>query len=91
MSMNIRPTRRAGFSLIELLMAIFILGIGIISIASLFPAGIAQQRGAMDDQVGPLAGSHGDLVQRNGCRQQTAVGADLLEVISGRQGQRVHA
>lgn len=35
-------------------MAIFILGIGIISIATLFPAGIAQQRKAMDDQVGPL-------------------------------------
>ena len=54
MSRNPATSRRAGFSLIELLMAIFILGIGIISIASLFPAGIAQQRGAMDDQVGPL-------------------------------------
>jgi len=46
--------RRRAFSLVELLMAIFILGIGIISIATLFPAGIAQQRKAMDDQVGPL-------------------------------------
>ena len=45
---------RFGFSLVELLMAIFILGIGIISIATLFPAGIAQQQKAMDDQVGPL-------------------------------------
>ena len=45
---------RRGFSLVELLMAIFILGVGIISIASLFPAGIAQQRKAMDDQIGPL-------------------------------------
>jgi prepilin-type N-terminal cleavage/methylation domain-containing protein len=45
---------RRGFSLVELLMAIFILGIGIISIASLFPAGIAQQQAAMNDQVGPL-------------------------------------
>lgn len=35
-------------------MAIFILGIGVISIASLLPAGIAQQQAAMDDQVGPL-------------------------------------
>ncbi|MDG2201356.1 MAG: prepilin-type N-terminal cleavage/methylation domain-containing protein [Phycisphaerales bacterium] len=53
-----RPIARSGprraFSLVELLMAIFILGIGIISIATLFPAGIAQQRKAMDDQVGPL-------------------------------------
>ena len=48
------PVVRRGFSLVELLMAIFILGIGIISIATLFPAGIAQQQKAMDDQVGPL-------------------------------------
>ena len=47
-------TRRRGFSLVELLMAIFILGIGVISIASLLPAGIAQQQAAMDDQIGPL-------------------------------------
>jgi type II secretory pathway pseudopilin PulG len=53
--MTQRSTSRIrAFSLVELLMAIFILGIGIISIASLFPAGIAQQRAALDDQAGPL-------------------------------------
>ncbi|MEE2720121.1 MAG: prepilin-type N-terminal cleavage/methylation domain-containing protein [Planctomycetota bacterium] len=57
--MNTKPRTivhgdRRAFSLVELLMAIFILGIGIISIATLFPAGIAQQQKAMDDQVGPL-------------------------------------
>ena len=36
-------SRRRGFSLIEVLLAVFILGIGVISIAALFPAGIAQQ------------------------------------------------
>ena len=35
-------------------MAIFILGIGIISIAALFPAGIAQQRRSLDDVTGPV-------------------------------------
>ncbi|MBT4530807.1 MAG: prepilin-type N-terminal cleavage/methylation domain-containing protein, partial [Phycisphaerae bacterium] len=43
-----------GFSLIELLLAIFILGIGVISIATLFPAGIAQQLKTTDDVIGPI-------------------------------------
>lgn len=47
------PGRR-GFSLIELLMAIFILGIGLISIASLLPAGIVLQQRAEDELMGPL-------------------------------------
>ena len=47
------PVRR-GFSLIELLMAIFILGIGLISIASLFPAGISMQQRAEDEINGPI-------------------------------------
>lgn len=46
--------KRRGFSLVEMLLAIFILGIGVISIASLFPAGIALQRQATDDVVGPI-------------------------------------
>ncbi len=46
-------TRRA-FSLVELLLAVFILGIGIIGISALFPAGIAQQRQAADDVMGPI-------------------------------------
>jgi hypothetical protein len=47
------PSARA-FSLVEMLLAVFILGIGVISIAALFPAGIALQRQASDDTVGPL-------------------------------------
>ena len=46
--------RATGFSLVEMLLAVFILGIGVISIASLFPAGIALQRQATDDLVGPV-------------------------------------
>ncbi len=45
--------QRFGFSLVEVLLAIFILGIGVISIVSLFPAGIAQQRQSVDDIIGP--------------------------------------
>jgi len=46
--------RATGFSLVEMLLAIFILGIGVISISALFPAGIALQRQANDDVVGPI-------------------------------------
>ena len=45
---------RLGFSLIELLLAIFILGVGVISIAAVFPAGIIQQRRTQDDVFGPV-------------------------------------
>lgn len=54
-----RQTRfRRGITLVEMLIAIFILGIGIISIAALFPAGIAQQRLAVDDAMGPVVANN---------------------------------
>ena len=53
--MRADSTRRTtGFSLVEMLLAIFILGIGVISISALFPAGIALQRQANDDVLGPI-------------------------------------
>lgn len=45
---------RRGFSLVEMLLAVFILGIGVVSISALFPAGIALQRQATDDLMGPI-------------------------------------
>src|SRR5688500_4855279 len=53
-----RPVRRPGFSLVEVLLAIFILGVGVISIAALFPAGIAQQRLSVDDIMGPTVANN---------------------------------
>lgn len=50
--------RGRGFSLIEVLLAIFILGIGVISIAALFPAGIAQQRRSVDDILGTIVANN---------------------------------
>ena len=43
-----------GFSLVEVLLAVFILGIGILSISVLFPAGIELQRQGKDAINGPL-------------------------------------
>jgi hypothetical protein len=45
---------RRAFSLVEMLLAVFILGIGVISIAALFPVGIVMQRQATDDVLGPV-------------------------------------
>lgn len=45
--------RARGFSLAEMLFAVFILGIGVISISALFPVGLTQQRRSVDAIVGP--------------------------------------
>lgn len=66
-----RPARRIhascarrAFSLIEVLIAIFILGVGVISIAALFPAGIAQQRQSTDDVLGPIVANNAISILR---------------------------
>ncbi len=56
--------RRRGFSLAEVLLALAILGVGLISIAALFPAGIAQQRRSQDALFGPIvAASALDIIR----------------------------
>ena len=59
------PALRRAFTLIELLLAVFILGIGIISVSALFPAGIAQQQRALDDQLGPVVAEAALGILRN--------------------------
>jgi hypothetical protein len=46
------------------LLAIFIMGIGVIAIAALFPAGIAQQRQSVDDVLGPIVANNALSVLR---------------------------
>ena len=46
----------AGFALVEVLIAIFILAIGMISVATIFPVAIHQSRQATDDIVGQMVG-----------------------------------
>ena len=55
---------RRAFNLVELLLAVFILGIGIIGISALFPAGIAQQRQANDDIMGPIVADNAMAILR---------------------------
>jgi prepilin-type N-terminal cleavage/methylation domain-containing protein len=56
---------RRAFTLIELLLAVFILAIGIISVTALFPAGILQQQRAQDDQFGPVVAEAALGILRN--------------------------
>jgi prepilin-type N-terminal cleavage/methylation domain-containing protein len=68
---RVRTARRArGFSLVELLLAIFILGIGVISVAAVFPAGIALQRQTNDDTLGPMVAQHAISVLRSRVKQE---------------------
>ena len=60
--MNLTPAKtacRAGFSLVELLLSVFILAIGIISVSALFPAGIAQQQQTTDQPQPGSSRVHG--------------------------------
>ena len=61
-----RPAQ--GFLLIELLLSVFILAIGIISVSALFPAGIAQQQQSADDQLGPVVAEQALGLLRNRVR-----------------------
>ena len=61
-------SRRRGFSLIEVLLSVFILSIGVISIAALFPAGIAQQRQSVDDITGPIVAQNALAILRTKLR-----------------------
>ena len=47
------------FTLVEMLMAIGILAVGVIAIASMFPVGLTQQRRSQDAIVGPTIAGNG--------------------------------
>ena len=65
-----RQTRGRAFSLVEVLLSIFILGIGVIAVAALFPAGIAQQRYSVDDIVGPIVANNAMSILRSKVQQE---------------------
>jgi len=47
--MQTASKKRAGFSLIEVTLAIFVVGLGLLTLFSLFPAGLSQATTAQDD------------------------------------------
>jgi prepilin-type N-terminal cleavage/methylation domain-containing protein len=57
-------TRRA-FTLVELLLAVFILGIGVLGVAALLPSAIALQQRANDDVVGPIVADNAIAIIRS--------------------------
>ena len=67
-SLKPQASLRRSFSLIEVLLSVFILGIGVISIAALFPAGIAQQRQSVDDITGPIVAQNALAILRTKLR-----------------------
>ncbi|MFM8784997.1 MAG: prepilin-type N-terminal cleavage/methylation domain-containing protein, partial [Phycisphaerales bacterium] len=77
---------RRAFSLIELLLAVFILAIGIISVSALFPAGIAQQQQTTDDQLGPVVAEQALGLLRSRVRPEDFGSFEefgILSVLSG--------
>src|SRR5215510_7534796 len=60
---------RSGFSLIAVLLAVLILGVGVISSAALFPAGIVQQRLSVDDGMGPRVANNALSILRSKLKQ----------------------
>src|SRR5438309_8931756 len=44
-----RPTRRHGFTFMEILFAVMILGIGFIMVAAMFPAALKQTQGNIEE------------------------------------------
>ncbi len=58
----------------------FILGIGVISVAALFPAGIAQQRHSVDDVIGPVVANNALSVLRSKLRPEDFGSPTVLNV-----------
>src|SRR5262245_33847030 len=70
-----RPgTRRPGFSLLEVLTAIFIMGIGMLALLTLFPIGaLSMARGVRDDRAATMAANAASIATMFDLRKDLAV------------------
>ena len=80
---------RRAFSLIELLLSVFILAIGIISVSALFPAGIAQQQQTTDDQLGPVVAEQALGLLRSRVRPEDFGSFEEFGILIGLSGATV--
>ncbi len=73
-----KDNRGAGFSLIEVLIAVMVLAVGLLGLASVFPVVITQQRRASDVVLGGVAASE--------ARDQIAVNSDIAGELLSQDG-----
>ncbi|MFO0894608.1 MAG: prepilin-type N-terminal cleavage/methylation domain-containing protein [Phycisphaerales bacterium] len=66
----VRRRAARGFTLVELIVAILVLGVGLVALAAIFPAGITQQQFANDDTYGRVVAEHALSVIRSKVAQE---------------------
>src|SRR5262249_28244754 len=78
--------RRRAVTLVEVLIAIFLMGIGLMAILSLFPLGAAQMAQALKDQRAAEAATNaaalGRVLWRQTCDDDPITGADKFTVMT---------
>jgi hypothetical protein len=77
--MILRAHHRSGISLIEVLIAIFVLALGLLSVLTLFPLGAVEMAQAIKDDRCAQANNNASTLIRNYWRQQLAVPANQRE------------
>lgn len=67
--------RRAGFTLVELMLAIGILGVGLVMIGTAFPSAMLENKQSMDDTMATLVGQNAVAIARTRLRHSFLSGA----------------
>lgn len=70
------PAVARGFSLVEVLIAVVVLALGVLGLAAIFPAVIAQQRNAQSETLGSVVSSTAKIMLQ---RQTSTLGWDRLD------------
>ena len=79
--------RNAGFTLMEILIALTIFGVGLIMAASLFPAGVSEHEKAVEDTLGTIMCNNGLAIARTQLRHDENSG--LIDLAHGTDPQNI--